>query len=182
MSLIGAFQKYRTCCDVIVALGLIISMIIVIMCTCMMIKNSNKNEEFTTKYIVQVSVGLSVGVVLLSASIIYFCIQYKTYNSIKKIDDFDSDKYKLVEVLGGSHCAICLNEKDTRKSCVVSLSCRHEFHKQCAQQWIDKCEKTTCPVCRKHLDTVTKSQQETSQSEQTSFIQSHSNQTSTSVI
>jgi hypothetical protein len=44
--------------------------------------SSNKNEEFTTKYIVQVSVGLSVGVVLFSASIIYFYIQYKVNNCL----------------------------------------------------------------------------------------------------
>jgi hypothetical protein len=30
-----------------------------------------------------------------------FCFLLQTYNSIKKTDDFDSDKYKLVEVLGG---------------------------------------------------------------------------------
>ncbi|KAL7147259.1 hypothetical protein ABFS83_06G096400 [Erythranthe nasuta] len=45
-------------------------------------------------------------------------------------------------------CAVCLTVM--RGELRGLENCRHVFHKDCIESWIDKC-KTTCPVCRSDL-------------------------------
>jgi len=47
----------------------------------------------------------------------------------------------------GKECNICMDNYNV-DNIVVKLGCRHEFHKECIENWLCK-EKISCPVCRK---------------------------------
>ncbi|KAF2798492.1 hypothetical protein K505DRAFT_333418 [Melanomma pulvis-pyrius CBS 109.77] len=54
-------------------------------------------------------------------------------------------------------CSICLDPlspSPTPNPAVRILSCCHAFHAHCIHAWLERCEKHTCPVCRKHLSFV----------------------------
>ncbi|XP_076092552.1 uncharacterized protein LOC143063965 isoform X2 [Mytilus galloprovincialis] len=165
-------MKYKACCDILVALGLIVSLIVLIMCTCMIAKIRNKNEEYTIEYIVKVSIGLGTGCLFFGLSVIYFYMQYQDFHR-KQRDDWDSSKYKPVVILGGSDCAICLKEKDSRSEPVVTLFCNHEFHKKCARGWILFSEKERCCLCRSSISSFTTCELTDAMKQEKSFIQSN---------
>ena len=50
------------------------------------------------------------------------------------------------------NCSICLGDFESEEEIVV-LSCKHEFHKTCAQQWFRENigKNQTCPNCRNNL-------------------------------
>ncbi|KAK7257214.1 hypothetical protein RIF29_31018 [Crotalaria pallida] len=43
-------------------------------------------------------------------------------------------------------CAICLEDFKAGQFCQVFPVCRHSFHSDCIDQWLQK--KLTCPICR----------------------------------
>ena len=45
-------------------------------------------------------------------------------------------------------CSICL-EKYIKKDKIVSLDCKHIFHKSCIQLWLNK--NNSCPQCRENI-------------------------------
>lgn len=46
----------------------------------------------------------------------------------------------------GSQCSICI-EKFENQTEVLQLPCKHYYHKECIEKWLDK--NTSCPLCRK---------------------------------
>jgi hypothetical protein len=50
------------------------------------------------------------------------------------------------------HCSICYSELNT----FCQINCQHKFHKKCILDWVIKGEKTTCPLCRQHIYTCNK--------------------------
>lgn len=48
----------------------------------------------------------------------------------------------------GSVCAICLNPRESYRTPVVSLSCKHKYHEKCICQCLQHQEKMKCPLCR----------------------------------
>lgn len=46
-------------------------------------------------------------------------------------------------------CNICMEEYKL-KNTLISLSCKHLFHKKCIQNWLCN-EKVSCPICRKDM-------------------------------
>lgn len=46
------------------------------------------------------------------------------------------------------NCQICLNKK-YKDICI--LKCKHSFHTNCIEQWINYCNKKSCPLCRKQI-------------------------------
>lgn len=44
-------------------------------------------------------------------------------------------------------CAICLETLRAQQQ-VMTLSCRHEYHKPCILKWLKSCETPTCPQCK----------------------------------
>ena len=44
-------------------------------------------------------------------------------------------------------CTICLGEIDVAVEEPKKLDCKHEFHKECIEEWLLKGKKT-CPCCR----------------------------------
>ena len=63
----------------------------------------------------------------------------KSYTKIKNYDKLLVEKKK---------CLICLNlyKKGEYKRC---LPCNHIYHKRCIDEWLIRCEKMSCPLCRK---------------------------------
>lgn len=45
-------------------------------------------------------------------------------------------------------CSICYTPYNDKS---VKLTCNHEFHKICLQNWIDKGQGKTCPLCRTYI-------------------------------
>ncbi|KAI6701923.1 hypothetical protein NL676_011059 [Syzygium grande] len=51
---------------------------------------------------------------------------------------------------GASLCAICLQEIERRHEIREPTKCRHAFHKECLDGWVDEGH-VTCPLCRTAL-------------------------------
>ncbi|QHO00805.1 RING-H2 finger protein [Arachis hypogaea] len=45
-----------------------------------------------------------------------------------------------------SDCAICMESFQDGQSCQVFPECKHMFHSDCMDRWLQK--KSTCPICR----------------------------------
>ena len=48
--------------------------------------------------------------------------------------------------MGQQECAVCLSQISEGES-VRKLKCRHTFHKDCLDEWLQQCL-ATCPLCR----------------------------------
>ncbi|XP_043719599.1 E3 ubiquitin-protein ligase RNF181 homolog [Telopea speciosissima] len=46
-------------------------------------------------------------------------------------------------------CAVCLTRLEDGDQ-VRELQCKHEFHKDCLDQWLKR-EQVTCPLCRRYV-------------------------------
>ena len=46
----------------------------------------------------------------------------------------------------GDDCAICLEDFQDGQRCQVLCECKHTFHSECIDRWLQK--KLTCPICR----------------------------------
>jgi len=44
-------------------------------------------------------------------------------------------------------CAICL-ESVREKQLVITLQCKHDYHKSCILKWLKSCETPSCPQCK----------------------------------
>ena len=53
------------------------------------------------------------------------------------------------------NCSICLGDFELEEEIVI-LSCKHEFHKLCAQEWFRENigKNQTCPNCRNNLNYI----------------------------
>nr|XP_004487753.1 putative RING-H2 finger protein ATL19 [Cicer arietinum] len=49
-----------------------------------------------------------------------------------------------------NECAICLEDFQERQLCQVFPVCKHIFHSDCSDHWLQK--KSTCPICRNCID------------------------------
>ena len=65
-----------------------------------------------------------------------------------KIYKFEENENENKEL----NCSICLGDFELEEEIVI-LSCKHEFHKLCAQQWFRENigKNQTCPNCRNNL-------------------------------
>jgi hypothetical protein len=48
---------------------------------------------------------------------------------------------------GTIYCSICLEQYEVR-DVLLTLTCQHEFHVTCIQEWFDQDSETPCPLCR----------------------------------
>ncbi|XP_043719676.1 brassinosteroid-responsive RING protein 1-like [Telopea speciosissima] len=46
-------------------------------------------------------------------------------------------------------CAVCLTRVEDGEE-IRELKCKHDFHKECLDQWLER-EQVTCPLCRKYV-------------------------------
>ncbi|XP_062074832.1 brassinosteroid-responsive RING protein 1-like [Humulus lupulus] len=47
-------------------------------------------------------------------------------------------------------CIVCMNEIECKEEVRVPINCRHVFHKECLDAWIDQGQ-PSCPLCRSKL-------------------------------
>ncbi|PON83675.1 43kDa postsynaptic protein [Trema orientale] len=50
----------------------------------------------------------------------------------------------------GVNCIVCMNGIDGRQEVRVPFNCRHVFHRECLDAWVDQGQ-ATCPLCRSKL-------------------------------
>jgi hypothetical protein len=69
----------------------------------------------------------------------------------EQFDQIPRKKLKSEDIIeyDGKECNICMDIYNL-DNIVIKLGCRHEFHKDCIENWLCK-EKITCPVCRKDI-------------------------------
>ncbi|XP_042474815.1 E3 ubiquitin-protein ligase RNF13-like [Macadamia integrifolia] len=48
-----------------------------------------------------------------------------------------------------NECAVCLTRVEDGDEIRV-LQCKHDFHKECLDQWLER-EQVTCPMCRRYV-------------------------------
>ena len=64
--------------------------------------------------------------------------------------DEDSNKNIKCRLINeGEECVICLEDLVNN---IVLLSCRHEYHYDCIQQWFFKKKYLECPLCRRTVE------------------------------
>lgn len=52
--------------------------------------------------------------------------------------------------IGGDECAVCLETFEEQDKCAM-LGCRHVYHRDCIEMWLDVCEERLCPICRQEV-------------------------------
>jgi hypothetical protein len=68
--------------------------------------------------------------------------------SIEKNSSFESLQCKLVCGRFEEECSIC-QEIMMEGNVVLKLSCRHAYHTECVQTWLER--HNTCPLCRNEM-------------------------------
>ncbi|WCJ27020.1 RING/U-box superfamily protein [Euphorbia peplus] len=60
------------------------------------------------------------------------------------------EKNKNNNIRVDNECSICLDEFKNEDKCGVLIGCKHVHHKDCIQEWVNKCPgvEPSCPVCR----------------------------------
>jgi len=71
----------------------------------------------------------------------------KMRSNSKLIDQLPSHKASKAEAKGEHVCTICL-ENIRAQQVVVTLPCKHEYHRQCISKWLKSTEAATCPCCK----------------------------------
>lgn len=65
--------------------------------------------------------------------------------------DLQETVRSLPTIASTNECSICYNELDV----ACTLSCMHQFHPTCLQQWIHTGHGRNCPLCRNYILTCT---------------------------
>ncbi|KAM1072623.1 hypothetical protein FF1_017860 [Malus domestica] len=52
--------------------------------------------------------------------------------------------------IGGDDHTICLETFEEQDKCVM-LGCRHVYHRDCIEMWLDVCEERLCPICHQEV-------------------------------
>lgn len=67
------------------------------------------------------------------------------FNKFKRISLTNNN----INDYSNKECNICMEEYKL-KNTLISLPCKHLFHKKCIQNWLCN-EKVSCPICRKDM-------------------------------
>ena len=65
----------------------------------------------------------------------------------KALDQLPSRRLSKSEARSECACAICL-ETMRANQLVITLPCKHEYHKPCILKWLKSCEAPSCPTCK----------------------------------
>ena len=64
----------------------------------------------------------------------------------KLLDQLPSKRLRKSEEKDAT-CAICLEGLRANQT-VLTLRCKHEYHRACILKWLKSCETPTCPQCK----------------------------------
>ena len=65
----------------------------------------------------------------------------------KLLDQLPSKRLRKADEKGDATCAICLEGLRASQT-VLTLRCKHEYHRACILKWLKSCETPTCPQCK----------------------------------
>ena len=65
----------------------------------------------------------------------------------KLLEALPSKRLKKAEERGDAVCAICLEALKANQT-VMTLRCKHEYHRACILKWLKGCETPSCPQCK----------------------------------
>ncbi|CAK7334493.1 unnamed protein product [Dovyalis caffra] len=85
-----------------------------------------------------------IGITLKSEKPIISTTQYLNY--IEEKNPTISYSEKLMRQQDSMECAVCLSEFSEGER-VRKLKCKHTYHKDCLDRWLQQCL-ATCPLCR----------------------------------
>eukprot|EP01018_Ginkgo_biloba_P020163 Gb_40644 [translate_table: standard] len=63
--------------------------------------------------------------------------------SFSGLEEFDEDEEEVM-------CAVCLSALERNEQIRSLVNCRHIFHKDCLDEWVDR-NHNSCPICRSRL-------------------------------
>ena len=65
----------------------------------------------------------------------------------KVIEQLAVRKLTRAEAREDNNCAVCLEPLRAQQA-VLTLPCKHEYHKTCIIKWLKQSDAPTCPVCK----------------------------------
>lgn len=65
----------------------------------------------------------------------------------KLLDALPSKRLSKGEAKGDQTCAICLEALRAGQT-VLTLRCKHDYHRSCILKWLKSCETPACPCCK----------------------------------
>jgi len=65
----------------------------------------------------------------------------------KQLEQLPSRRLSRADCREEHACVICL-ETQREKQVVLTLPCKHEYHKSCVLKWLKSCEVPMCPTCK----------------------------------
>ena len=75
----------------------------------------------------------------------------RIYNYYSKKENFIiKDSLEYINETNTQNCSICL-EKYKINETIIKLNCKHEFHKECLEKWLQN-DKKDCPLCRSEIN------------------------------
>jgi len=106
--------------------------------------NSIPLNPFLTRVLVLLTIINKILLITLpSVLCIYFIYIYRMEENVKKLCFF----VKPIKHFQGE-CSICLGDHNDNDAFTKINKCNHIFHTKCINEWIMKCNKYTCPLCR----------------------------------
>lgn len=104
--------------------------------------NNHKDPEFID-YAFLIFIGVAIIYALLSIVVKRCAMVYENHKTMQKI--MTCTKFKS-DALLNTNCTICLDDFVDNEPVVTLTECKHVFHKQCINTWLDT--KKTCPNCQ----------------------------------
>ena len=81
-------------------------------------------------------------------------VSQKIYDKKRSVFLLEERKFSASNRAYQKECPICLEEFQTN-SYIFKTECRHIYHKECLQHWLQS-SKSTCPCCRQQILSYTK--------------------------
>jgi hypothetical protein len=76
-------------------------------------------------------------------------------NSYKNIKYFDTNQNHEELINYNDECSICLDDCKTLKKISI-LNCKHHYHTECIDKWININNNPQCPLCKVQINSVFK--------------------------
>jgi hypothetical protein len=101
------------------------------------------NSQLTTVMVVHMLFTMATFLLLFVYVIVHLCKEPPRKEPID-IEAITANCFEIPHQLEkDAVCAICNEDQD---STTISSPCKHQFHKKCIHQWLEK--SLTCPICR----------------------------------
>jgi hypothetical protein len=87
-----------------------------------------------------------LSILILFISYLVLFDEYNIIDHEKKLDEY-SEQIEYIS----DNCSICLNEYTTQDTIRKLKVCSHKYHEKCIDDWVEKFNNDTCPLCRANI-------------------------------